>query len=367
MGKALQRIQSRYRGTLLGAAIADALAFPLRNYSRNFLLSVAQPLTREYQSPPDGFHPRGQTTDDTQGWIAVIDAVLEQGGFEPDASSARLVVDHLIPLWRDLRVIDGDPDTTEVMQRIVRGITVWNGAALPPGRATAGAVTRAIPLGLWDCRSAEEIPSHVETVVRVTHEDPRVLAVAAGVAAAIATNVCAEELILGQLLDAVAGASSRFDAGVAEAVLDMPRFLSQTDRRALEMILDARADLAYPPPDDGLGDYVVPVLLLALYEFLKEPQDYEKAVDRSLRLGGQLSTVAALTGALSGSFIGAANLPRRLVADLLENDAIQSRADQLYELRRRVLRASREAAEGEGEHQAADAEEAAVDDAEEIV
>ena len=66
MLKARDTLRSKYLGAIMGAAVGDALAFPLRNYSRNFLASVAQPLTEGLQTCPDGFTPLGQTTGDTQ-------------------------------------------------------------------------------------------------------------------------------------------------------------------------------------------------------------------------------------------------------------------------------------------------------------
>lgn len=341
MGKTQQKLQSRYRGAVLGAAIADALAFPFRSYSRDFLVSVALPLTRDYEAPRDGFHRSGQYTDDTQGLLAVLDSILEREDLVDDDESAEILVDHLIPLWRDMLVVDADPDTTAAMQRVVRGITPWNEAALPPGHASAGAVTRGVPVGLWDCKSRGEIPGHIETLVGVTHEDTRVLAVSAGIAAGVASNLETDELILGDMLDRVSSACAAFDRDVADAVLDMPRFLSQTEGRAIEMILRVLFDENHPPLDDGLGDYSVPVLLIALYQFLKTPHDYSTAVDRSIRVGGRVSTIAAVTGAFSGSFNGDEQLPGRLVEGLAESDEIRARADDLFELRRRVLRASR--------------------------
>jgi ADP-ribosylglycohydrolase len=341
MGKTQQKLQSRYRGAILGAAIADALAFPFRNYSRDFLVSVAVPLTQDYEAPRDGFHRAGQYTDDTQGLLAVIDSILEREDLVNDDESAELIVDHLIPLWRDMLVVDADPDMTEAMQSVVRGITPWNEAALPPGYASAGAVTRGIPIGIWDCKSRDQIPGHIETLVSVTHEDARVLAVSAGIAAGIASNLETDELILGDILDRVSNACAVFDRDVADAVLDMPRFLSQTEARAIEMILRVLFDEDHPPRDDGLGDYAVPVLLIALYQFLKTPHDYSTAVDRSIRVGGHVSTIAAVTGAFSGSFNGDEQLPGRLIEGLAESDDIRARVDELFELRRRLLRATR--------------------------
>ncbi len=351
MRKSQERIHSRYRGTLLGAAIADALAFPFQNYSRTFLQSVARPLVERFETHGGGHHPCGQYTDDTQGWLAVVDAILERSGLEADEESAELLADHLVPLWRDLKIVDADPETTAAMRQIVQGSKEWNDAALPAGNASCGAVTRGIPIGLWNCKSIEEIPAHTEALVGVTHTDRRVLAVTAGVASVVAYNTAHEETILGQLLDQVATACGAFDNGVADAVLDMPRVLSQTDSRALEILLTTCDDPSYPPRDDGLGEYAVPVLLVGLYDLLKSPGDWQGAVDRALRLGGNVATTASVVGAFSGSRVGLEGLPKALVETLLESVEIRRRADELYGLRRTLVQTS---ARGDNENGAED-------------
>ena len=115
MSKARDTLRSKYLGAIMGAAVGDALAFPLRNYSRNFLASVAHPLAEELQTCPDGFTPLGQTTGDTQCCNAVITSILERGDLRADAESAKLLAEHLIPLWRDMSVVDPAGDNLSLI------------------------------------------------------------------------------------------------------------------------------------------------------------------------------------------------------------------------------------------------------------
>jgi len=338
MSTARDTLRSKYLGAILGAATADALAFPLKDYSRNFLASVAHPLTDELQAAPDGFTPLGQYTGDTQCCNAVITSILERGDLQPDEGSAELFVEHLIPLWRDMNIVDPASDNTAAMNLVVKGITEWNEAALPPGHASSGCLTRAIPIGLWHCKNPEEIPAQVETLVAISHQDARVHAATASLATFIAYNVSHEELILGDILDEISAAAGKFDENFAGAISDLPKILSQTDHRALEMILEICPDDEYPPSRDGLTDYVVPVLFLALRQFLNNPQSFDDALDRILRLGGNMSTIASITGALCGSHLGMDNIPGNLVDNLLEKEEIQGNAEKLFELRRKLKR-----------------------------
>ena len=79
MSRIIDKLHSKYLGAILGAAAGDALAFPLRDYSRNFLASLAHPLATELQITEDGFSPLGQNTGYIQGCLAVIQSILERG------------------------------------------------------------------------------------------------------------------------------------------------------------------------------------------------------------------------------------------------------------------------------------------------
>ena len=313
---------SKFRATLIGAAIADALSFPFKDYSRIFLRSLARPITDEYTRHADGLHVTGQYTDDTQSCVAVIGAILEAGKIDCET-----VADYLVPLWRDLTVVDPDHSLTRAMRPLVKGVTDWHDSGLDSGHAESGAVSRAIPVGLWDAYQPERIPSDAEAAMLVTHTDPRVLGAAAGIAAVIAHNLTNEEIVLGVLLDSIAGAVGRFHGPLAEAVEDMPHLLCQTETRAGEIIESKLADESYPAREDGLGDYVVPVFLYSLYQFLKAPMDFTKSVTGAITVGGNMGTTATLTGAFSGSHVGMDGIPATLANNLARREELLEAVD----------------------------------------
>jgi len=73
----------------------------------------------------------------------------------------------------------------------------------------------------------------------------------------------------------------------------------------------------------------------ALAAFAIAPDSFEQAIGRVILLGGDTDTLAAMTGALSGAYLGAGRLPKRLV-DLLEKgpegrDFLVTLAERLFE------------------------------------
>ena len=316
---------SRFRGAVLGAAVADALAFPYQHYSRTFLRSLAHSLVERMADHHAVFHPRGQWSDDTQSLLAAARAVSEDGAVHAAGISARIVA-----LRRDQLLIEPEPSLVRALDLIAEGHLAPEEAGLGPGHAEASAAPRAVAIGLWDHDRLESLPDDVDACTRITHRDPRALAVASAVASGIAVAVATEELMLGEFLDRVAAAAGRHDPVIAEALLDFPRVLSLSEDRALRHFESVSPDDRYPASPDGVGAYCVPVLLSAIYYFLKAPYRYEKVVDRCLRVGGRIDTPAFLAAALSGALVGEEGLPAHLVEGLFHAGEILAAADDLF-------------------------------------
>ena len=57
---------------------------------------------------------------------------------------------------------------------------------------------------------------------------------------------------------------------------------------------------------------------MPLYAFLKAPNDYLKAIGIAISVGGDVDTTAAMTGAISGAFLGIEALPQTLLPFLTD-------------------------------------------------
>jgi ADP-ribosyl-[dinitrogen reductase] hydrolase len=60
----------------------------------------------------------------------------------------------------------------------------------------------------------------------------------------------------------------------------------------------------------GVTGYIAHTVPVAIYTFLKHPDDYRTAIESVIRLGGDTDTVAAITGALVGARVGRAGIPK---------------------------------------------------------
>jgi poly(ADP-ribose) glycohydrolase ARH3 len=84
--------------------------------------------------------------------------------------------------------------------------------------------------------------------------------------------------------------------------------------------LEEAARVDSPEGLAGLGNRIEALesVPTAIACFSRTPESYEETVSNAIFLGGDTDTIAAMAGALSGAWLGAARLPQRLVG-LLES------------------------------------------------
>jgi ADP-ribosylglycohydrolase len=70
---------------------------------------------------------------------------------------------------------------------------------------------------------------------------------------------------------------------------------------------------------DGIPPLIVPTVIMSVYCFLRHHQDFRKAIDAVIRLGGDTSTTGAIVGGLSGGLWGIKKIPRQLVNQLSDS------------------------------------------------
>lgn len=324
----MERLRQRFLGTILGGAIGDALGFPFEGSSRAFMSALPGSLVERFASHRSGFFPPGQYTDDTQMTLATIDAILAAGCVD-----GQILSECFMELWRDHLIVGPGEASTEAIQRLLRGEAGWEDSGAEPGRAGNGCAMRAAPIGLWNYDDPEGLVEDSRTAGVITHKDPRATAGMAAVAAAVAYNVTASEVILGDFIDRVADAAGWFHPEFAELITDIPRYLSLSERDALP----AMGMLGFDEPPafelDGITPYVVPTVLSSFYCFLKTPFDYGRTVERCLRAGGDVDTTASIAGSLSGALNGPDELPRDLLRDLLDRGEIERKVEAFFLLK----------------------------------
>lgn len=299
----------RIGGGLFGCAVGDALGAPYEG-----LWAADIP-------PPDallsGFghfegYPPGQVTDDTQLSLATVEAILEADAVEPAAIARRIAA-----LFASFTVVGPGGACMEAADRILAGGD-WRRSGAPVGSAGNGAAMRAAVVGLAFIGRGDALPEAAADVARITHKDPR--SIAGGVAIA-AARLLAEDLAVPEVLAALPALSAPYDRGLAEELERLPELLEREDACALDAI--ARAGQAsYDFDRPIITPFVVPTVLAALWAVGRWPDSWPEATTGAIRLGGDVDTLGAITGALMGARLGLSAIPKALRATVINADAI---------------------------------------------
>ena len=189
-----------------------------------------------------------------------------------------------------------------------------------------GAAMRVAPVALFAFRDLDRVARLAQQSAVLTHTHER------GVDGAV-LQACAVAL----LLEAEPGRPLHAPALFQQLAR---RVQTKLFREILELLESLPADL--PPPEAALrlgnGIEAFRSVPTALYAFLRHPDSFAGTVLYAIRLGGDTDTIASMTGALSGAYLGEEAIPtgwRERVEDAAE---LRRLARALFSLRQQPSR-----------------------------
>lgn len=318
-------VTDRIAGSLLGAAIGDAMgaATELRTHEQ-IIEYFGGPVRGFVPAPDDTFargRPAGSITDDFSLAYYLARAIVARGGTADERTGG----DAVIAWWADERFRDFAGPTTRVAIDRLLGKPVEE----PPflyrgGQATNGAAMRVAPVG---CVAAT-VDAAVEQGIRVslpTHDNHLAAGAAGLVAAAVRLAMDLEPA------GSDGAGSGRPFAGLvaavatlAPAVADRARELSYEvygaeieHRLAIALALgrgasDAASAALAIARTVGCGiaaNEAVP----AVFGILAAASDPMDAIIAAVNAGDDADTVATMVGAIAGAAFGASAFPAELV------------------------------------------------------
>ncbi|OUU23547.1 MAG: hypothetical protein CBC13_05130 [Planctomycetia bacterium TMED53] len=321
-----EQLRDRFRGCILGAAVGSALGFPHGGSSRIFMRALGNEAVDAYVRHRSGYFPEGQHGAAVQLLSLASRAIAREGVIREIT-----IVEEWIPLWRENRMIERLADVDSAMSRWLRQGSQARGCACPPGEDGASALLCSILVGLWCHDSPEELVENVDRLTGITHEDTRVRAVNAAIATIVAHCLTHHEIVLGVVLDSAAAAASRIDGEVAEAIQQIPALLTLNEKDAFLRLASVGEESEVSADREGVEDRSLPVFMVALNSWLRDPASPRSVLMSCLQSGGAVQLTAALGGALAGACCGESGLPSDLIKGLLEADELRLDADQFYD------------------------------------
>lgn len=276
-----------FAGLLLGTAVGDAVGLPAEGISRGRIQRMWGGQWRHRF-----VFGRGMVSDDTEHTLFVAQALL---AYPDDVAAFQRCLAWKLRLWL-LGLPAGIGLAT--LKAIIR---LWLG--FPPGRsgvwsAGNGPAMRSAIIGAYFADDADKRRAFVSAATRLTHTDPKAETAALAVAEAAAWSV--------------------YQNNSAEAWLtQLPRLDNDAEWQEIcEKLTTSLAvgksvskfaeDLGLERGVTGYAYYSVPV---ALYAWLRHPDDFRSALAAALDCGGDTDTVGAILGALSGAIVGKNGIP----------------------------------------------------------
>lgn len=301
------KLQNRFRGALLGVAIGDALGAPFEGRAEphitelDRLLASTKPL---------------RYTDDTHMTIATARSLLHCRKLDPD---------HLA--WQYLKTFEQEPwrgygkGAVEVFRAVTAGLTFQEAASQlfgGEGSFGNGAAMRIAPVALYAFYDLEKVAELARISAQLTHTHSRGQDGAAVQAVAIAYLLtCPRPLDKREFLDQLFNTAS-----------------TRSFQHAIRQLESAPTDLPITEVRNQFGttveaDRSVPT---AIYTFLRHSNNFSEAIRYAVSLGGDTDTIASMTGALAGAYLGETGIPPAWIDAVEGTEELRELADGLLEL-----------------------------------
>ncbi len=306
-----EEVRDRFRGSLLGLAIGDALGMPVEGARVSTITAHLGRVTDFLDAPWRNLRA-GQWTDDTKMMLCHARSIVETGGVDPDDISFKFMEWFKSGDWRGM-----GNSTYSSLKRLLQGVPPGESGETGEMAAGNGTVMRIAPVALIDCRDLEKLHRDAEVASIITHNNQEAVAGSRAVCYAIALAVRGA-LNTTSLIDEIIEYIG--PCKVAEN-LQIAKSLLRQDISTTEALLRL-----------GTSGYVVETVASALFCFLRTPEDFEETLISAVGGGYDTDTTAAVAGSISGAYNGLSIIPQRWARNVEAADEIIELADSIYAL-----------------------------------
>jgi ADP-ribosylglycohydrolase len=296
------------KGLIFGLAIGDALGYPtefmtLSQIKTDFGLAGMTDFTKS----PALF------TDDTQMSIAVAEALIKAGG--RDLEEVMSAVKEEFVKWRRSPENNRAPGNTCLsgVAAMERGVH-WTESGVADSKG-CGSVMRVAPVGYFYQHDPDKLKQVARASGICTHGHRTAVAASIGAAylVKLALDGVEPDRMIPETLSFTSGISTEFEAALSK-VSEYVEWPNEED--ALEHL--------------GEGWIAEEAVALALYCFLKYPDDYRKTVLRGANTNGDSDSIACIAGGISGACLGVSAIPEKWIEEIEKSQYLNQLAEQLH-------------------------------------
>jgi len=302
-------LRSKILGSLMGTGVGDALGASLEGWRR-----VDPDEVRALAEKRDTLI----YTDDTHMMIGVAESLIENEGFDGEHMTGRFMENYSREPFRGY-----GPGPPRVF-RLIKSGEAWDKAAerlYGGGSFGNGSAMRIAPVGVFyydDIAKLKEI-AYKSSQITHAHELGKEGAALQAYAIALATQADPSLALQGN-----------------EFLRKLTQFVEhEVYRQRLEGVeeLLGEKDRSKVVAELGHGIEAFNSVPTAIYSFLSHPNSFEEAVIYAISLGGDTDTIGAMTGAISGAYLGIEAIPEKWQEKLENRDYIVELADRLWRIK----------------------------------
>jgi poly(ADP-ribose) glycohydrolase ARH3 len=256
-------------------------------------------------------------TDDTHMMIGTAESLVQNEGFDGEHMAHVFIRNYEMEPWRGYG--PGPPNVF----RMIRAGEAWNKAAeklYHGGSYGNGAAMRIAPVAVFYHNDLTMLREVAFRSSQITHSHVLGKEGAALQAYAIALAVGWES---GRLFDS-RGFLSRLDELIQHETY-------RKKLKSLTMLL-GEEDRAKVVAELGNTVEAFNSVPTAVYSFVSHPDSFRKAILFAVSLGGDTDTIAAMTGAISGAYLGVEAVPNKWRLKLENRLYIEELATVLYDI-----------------------------------
>ncbi|HAS83231.1 MAG TPA: ADP-ribosylglycohydrolase [Verrucomicrobia bacterium] len=295
--------QDRFRGCLLGLAVGDAVGTAVEFRSRGSFAPVCDMLG----GGPFNLKP-GQWTDDTSMALCLAESLMQKRGFDPGDQMERYVRwfrhGHLSSTGQ---CFDIGNATSTALRQYERTHEPFSGST-DARSAGNGSIMRLAPVPMFYYPDPAQAVHYAGESSRTTH----------------GSSECVDACRLyGFMLVGALGGKSKHQI-LCVSNTEIPELVPRV--RAI-----ARCEYSDKAENQIRGSgYVVESLEAALWCFLNT-STFRDAILKSVNLGDDSDTTAAVCGQIAGAYYGHSGIPREWLGKLCMREDITALADRLQE------------------------------------
>ena len=300
----------RYRGSLLGLAVGDAVGTTLEFKPPGSFT----PIEDMVGGGPFHLQP-GQWTDDTSMALCLAESLIEQQGFNPVHQLQKYLQ------WYREGYLSSTGRCFDIGNTTIDGLRQFEKTQEPycgstdPRSAGNGSIMRLAPVPLFYAKRPLEAIAKSAESSRTTHQ------------ATVAVEGCR---YLGALIVGAVNGVSREEL-LSKRYSPVPGYWEKNPLvEEIDEIALGSFKHRQPPEIQGSG-YVVKSLEAALWAFYNS-HSFREGCLLAVNLGDDADTTGAVYGQLAGAFYGESGIPESWRSQLAYRQLIESMANQLFTL-----------------------------------